>query len=78
MKDVPYLTHEGDMARMDRVNKRLWTVIILLIVLLVGSNLAWVYYDSQFEDKVVTTQKVQQEADGGDNTFVGGDVNGEN
>lgn len=45
--------HEGDMARMERANKRLWVVIIILIVALIGSNAAWIYYESQFEDVTV-------------------------
>lgn len=75
-ENVPYLVHESAMARMERANKRLWITIVLLIVLLVGSNLDWMYYDSQFED-VTTTQEVTQEAENGTNNFVGGDVNGE-
>ena len=35
---VPYIVHESAMARAERGAKRLWTVIILLIVLLVGTN----------------------------------------
>ena len=47
--------HEGDMARMERANKRLWVVIIILIIALIGSNAAWIYYESQFEDVTVDT-----------------------
>ncbi len=43
---VPYIVHESDMARAERTQKRLWVVILLLIVLLVGSNCAWIYYES--------------------------------
>ena len=37
-KMIPYFSHEGDMARMERANKRLWIIILVLIVALVGSN----------------------------------------
>ena len=83
VKDVPYIVHEGDMARMERANKRLWIVIITLIVLCVGSNIAWICYESQFEEVSTTTSEVTQEVEqenegGGDNNFVGGDyINGE-
>ena len=50
--------HEGDMARMERANKRLWVVIIILIVALIGSNAAWIYYESQFIDEVSVEQEV--------------------
>lgn len=45
---VPYIVHESDMARLERTIKRLWILLILLIVLLVGSNVAWLAYESQF------------------------------
>jgi len=61
--------HEGDMARMERANKRLWVVIIILIVALIGSNAAWIYYESQFIDEV----SVEQEVDTGKgDAFVNG------
>ena len=63
---VPYIVHEADMARQERTIKRLWILLILLIVLLVGTNIAWTIYESQFED-VVVTQEVDQETDGGGN-----------
>lgn len=52
---VPYLSHEMDMARQERTIKRLWILLILLIVLFVGSNCAWLWYNSQFEDVSTTT-----------------------
>lgn len=72
---VPYIVHESAMARAERAAKRLWIVIILLIVLLVGSNCAWLWYESQFEEIIVT----QENADGYNN-FIGNDgdiINGE-
>ena len=63
-------------ALAERTVKRLWIALILTILLLVGSNGLWIWRETQFED-VVTTQTVEQEADGGgDNSFVGGDVYG--
>ena len=73
---VPYVAHEFAMARAERQSKRLVAVIILLIVLLVGSNIGWLVYESQFEDYVIT-QEVEQEADNGENHFIGGDYVGE-
>ena len=75
---VPYIVHESAMARAERSAKRLWTVIILLIVLLVGSNGAWLWYESQFE--TVETVEVTQENADGYNNYIGNDgdiVNGE-
>ena len=65
--------HELDMARTERANRRLWVVVILLIFLLVGSNIAWIYYENQFEDSVTTTTIDATQEGSGNNTVVGGD-----
>lgn len=65
-----------------RREKRFVAIIVLLIVLLVGSNTFWAWENSQYED-VVTNEEtiiegITQETEGGNNTVVGGDyVNGE-
>lgn len=74
---VPYIVHESAMARTERGAKRLWVAVILLIVLLVGSNGAWLWYESQFE--TVETVEVTQENADGYNNYIGNDgdiVNG--
>ena len=71
--NVPYIVHEGEMARMERMNRRLWIVILVLIAALIVTNAAWIYYENQFEDVTVT-----QEVDTGEgDAFVSGngDVN---
>ena len=60
--NVPYVVHESAMARSERQAKRLVAVIILLIVLLVGSNICWIVYENSFED-VNTTEEYQIEQD---------------
>lgn len=67
-KMIPYFCHEGDMARAERTIKRLWVLCILLIVLFVGSNLAWLHYEMQFADEVTVTQ----DSSTGMNNYVGG------
>lgn len=32
-ENVPYIVHEGDIARMERIVKRLWIAVIVLAVL---------------------------------------------
>ena len=73
---VSFIAHESAMARAERTIKRLWITILLLIVMLVGTNGAWLWYESQFE-YVETSQEVTQEAESGTNTFIGGDCYGE-
>lgn len=59
-------------ASMERTIKRLWITTILLIVLLVGSNVGWLIYESQYIEVEQTIEATQQ-ADNGTNTIVGGD-----
>lgn len=67
-----YLMWESSQSRSERTNGRLWIICIILIIALIGSNLGWLHYESQFEDVVTTTQTVTQSTeDGGNNTFTG-------
>lgn len=79
-KNIPYFVHEGIMARMERTIRRLWILCIILILLLAGTNGAWIWYESQFED-VVTTKQITQDVqsdDGGDAIINDGvHINGE-
>ena len=49
------------------IKKMFWTIIIL-IVALVGTNLAWLIYESQFE--TITSDTVEQEVSNIDNSSV--------
>lgn len=72
-ESVPYIVHESAMARAERTSKRLWIIILTLIFLLVGSNCAWLWYNSQFE--VMETTSIEAEQDGsGVNIVSGGDL----
>lgn len=60
-------------------NKRTWIANIILIIALILSNGAWIYYESQWQvvDSTTVQQEVEQETEeGGDNTFIGGDYYG--
>lgn len=58
----------------ERTIKRLWVVIILLILALIGSNATWIYYESQWEVRETTvTQDVTQDGKG-TNIVSGGDL----
>ncbi len=73
INDVPYIVFEGELARAERHIKRLWIALIFAIVALLGSNLAWLYYESQFE-----TISYTQDGEGLNNINTGeqGDVYG--
>lgn len=63
--------HELDMARMERSNRRQFIIIIILILLFVGSNAGWLYYESQFTDQVETTTVTQDlNSDGGGDAII--------
>lgn len=73
---VPFLVYDSTVARFERTIEKLWILCIIVIVLLIGTNAFWIYYENQFEDITVT-----QEVDNGEgNTNVsgiGGISNGE-
>ena len=76
---VPYVVHESSMARAERQAKRLIAIIILLFVLLVGSNIGWLIYEGQFET-IETVEEYAVEQDGSLNNSIinGGEIiNGE-
>ena len=70
-EQIPYIVHEGAMSRMERVNKRLIAIIVLLIVLLVSSNIAWMVYESQVEP-CYSSCEIDAEQDGDGVNIVGG------
>ena len=75
--NVPYAVFE-DFKETAKANSLKWFIICLvLIVLLVGSNIGWLVYESQFEVVEETYQEVVQDAENGENHFVGGDFVGE-
>lgn len=65
---IPFAAHEADMDRMKSINHKLFLLCVLLILALIGTNIAWVIYESQFESVVVT----QENADGYNN-YIGND-----
>ena len=68
--NVPYFVHEQMMARMERINKRLFIFCMVCLIALIGTNAYWVYYENSFED-VVTT--VTQDSLDGNNNYIGND-----
>mgnify|MGYP007092163157 CR=1 FL=1 len=65
---VPYIVHESITTKLERTIEKLWILCIVLIVLLVGTNIAWIYYENQFEDTVIT-----QDSNTGTNNYIGND-----
>lgn len=75
-----YFMWESSHARAERTVVRLWIVVLVLIVALLGTNAGWIYYESQFEDVVTSTETVTQEATAdrdGEIRLIGGDYYGD-
>lgn len=72
MAVMPIAQHEKDQNRLMSIVKTLIAVIVVLIVLLVGSNVGWLIYESQFE-----TITYEQDGEGINNVNYGeqGDLN---
>lgn len=72
MEQIPYVAFESALARLERTNRRLFILCIILILLLLATNLSWIYYENSFEDVVVT-----QDNASGYNSYIGndGDIN---
>lgn len=71
MDTISLVAHESAMARQERTIKRLFIIIILLIVLLVGTNAAWIWYEAQFEEVIATSVEQQIDSETG-NAYVAG------
>ena len=54
---IPYFVHEGEMSRLERLNKRWFIAFLISIIMLFVTNAGWIVYESQFE-----TVQVSQEA----------------
>lgn len=71
MQDIPYVVLESEMVRQERIHKRDFIEKLVLIILLVVTNLGWLWYESQWE-YTETTERVEQEIEAeGDFTVIG-------
>lgn len=68
---VPYIVHEADMARMERSNKRLSVLAIIVVALLFISNALWLWVWNQYEyvDTEMVTTSIDQDGEG--NNIIG-------
>ena len=77
---VPYAVLE-DFKETAKANGLKWFIICLvLIVLLVGSNIAWLVYENSFKDVTTTEEIIVDAEDDGIANYIGNDgdiINGE-
>lgn len=81
---IPYYLHEGEMFRLERLNKRWFIAFMIVLVMLFVTNTAWIIHEMQYKDEVWTYEIQQDSGEGGTNTytdntvrFIGGDDNAE-
>lgn len=55
---IEYVVHESILARMERVNRRLFIFCVIIFLALIATNAGWIVYESQFEDSVTISQDV--------------------
>lgn len=83
---IPYIAYESVLARHERTVKRLIISICLAVLLIVISNVCWLYawcqYDYESEETTTSTTTVQQDGKGqnvyGDNNSVNNGSKGHN
>lgn len=74
---VSFAAFESMKATMERTIKKLWIVLIISLLFLFGSNVAWIYYESRWEVCETTVEAEQTTDGGGSNYAIGGDVYGQ-
>ena len=69
---ISSVDHQYDMARLERIVRRLWITIIILLILFAGTNALWIYEWNQYDygDIVVDSE------DGGNANYLQAGANG--
>lgn len=71
---IPYFVHEGDMARSERMIKKLIIALLISVVIIFASNAVWLYawmqYDYTSQD---STQTVDVDTKDGTANYIGND-----
>ena len=62
------------LSELKKTTKRWFVVSIILLITLVGTNIGWLIFESQFET-VTDTQTVEQHQEDTDNTNMSGVIN---
>ena len=79
MENMEKQVHEQSLAlemlsELKKTTKRWFVVSIILLIVLVGTNVAWLIYESSF-DTVTETQTVEQHQEDTDNSNMSGVIN---
>ena len=69
-KDVPYHVFEGQMARNERSIKRLIIALIIAVILIFATNMAWLYAWNLYD---YSTETVEIDSGEGIANYIGND-----
>lgn len=58
---IDYVVYESVLARVDRLNKRLFILCIIILLALIGTNAGWIIYESSYVDQITVSQDVDTE-----------------
>jgi hypothetical protein len=74
--NVPYIVHEGELARAERHAKRLIIALVLSILLMFASNALWLYAWMQYDYTSEYSQTVAVDGKNGIANYIGnnGDI----
>lgn len=71
--NVPYVVYESAQTRLERVNKGLVIALIIAIVLIFASNMAWLYAWNQYDYESGETTQIDVDAKEGVANYIGND-----
>lgn len=70
--NVPYIVYESSMSRMERALKRMFVALVVSIIVMLGSNVAWLLFINQYEYVEEGTDVTLTNEDGNAN-YIGND-----
>ena len=71
--NVTFAAFESQGTRLERSNRRLFILNVILLIVLLATNGAWIYYESQFSVEHTQVIKAEQDSgNGGNNYIIGG------
>ena len=71
-RTISSIDHQYDMARLERVIRRLWITMLILLILFAGTNALWIYEWNQYDYSEITVDS----DDGGNANYLQAGSNG--
>lgn len=70
---VPYIVYEGEMARQERMVKRLFIALVFSVFVILATNAVWIWIWNQYDYSSESTVIDLETSDGHAN-YIGNDV----